>query len=137
MSALPSLLDAAIDRWDLDLGEPFRNGSAAWVAPVIRRMDGTEAVLKITLPHREARHEGEGLRVWNGEGSVGLLEEDADDYILLLERCRPGSQLRVDSSPAEELLVIGASSSTDSGGPPCLRTVRSRPWTKSVGSGQP
>lgn len=108
LATLPRLLDGAMDRWDLELGQPFRNGSAAWVAPVVRRTDSTEAVLKITLPHREAMHEGEGLRVWNGKGAVGLLEEDVEHYILLIERCRPGSQLRDDSAPAEERLVLGA-----------------------------
>ena len=36
--------------------------SAAWVAPVVRE-DGCKAVLKIGMPHTEADHEAEGLRL--------------------------------------------------------------------------
>lgn len=108
LSSLPSLLDRAVERWDLELGEPFRDGSAAWVAPATRRADGTEAVLKVTVPHREARFEGDGLRLWNGDGAVDLLAQDAGDDVLLLERCRPGTPLRDDQSSVEDRLVIGA-----------------------------
>ena len=64
--------------------------------------------LKITLPHPEARYEGEGLRVWAGDGVVRLFEEEAEDCALLVERCRPGTQLRDDTSPPETRLVAGA-----------------------------
>ena len=103
---LPELLDAAVERWDLDLGESFRMGSAAWVAPVRRRDEGYECVLKITLPHREARFEGAGLRAWDGDGAVRLLGEDACDYALLVERCWPGTQLQDDPSPKDDRLVV-------------------------------
>jgi len=56
----------------------------------------------------EARFEGAGLRAWNGDGAVRLLAEDAGDYALLVERCRPGTQLRDDPSPKEERLVAAA-----------------------------
>lgn len=105
---LPALLDAAVERWELELGEPFRNGSAAWVAPVRRRGDGPTCVLKITLPHREAKYEGAGPRVWNGAGAVRLLEENADDFALVVERCRPGTQLRDDRMPTKERLITAA-----------------------------
>lgn len=105
---LPALLDAAVERWELELGEPFRNGSAAWVAPARRRGDGSACVLKITLPHREAKYEGAGPRVWNGAGAVRLLEENADDFALVVERCRPGTQLRDDRMPTKERLITAA-----------------------------
>ena len=104
---LPALIDAAVERWELTVGEPFRSGSAAWVAAV-HRADGTEAVLKITLPHREARFEGDGLAVWAGEGAVRLLEAgDRDDYVLLIERCRPGVELQRTPMAPEERARIG------------------------------
>lgn len=124
LQKLPGLLDSAVERWDIELGEPFRAGSAAWVAPVRRRDDDSECVLKITLPHREARYEGAGLRVWNGDGAVRLLAEDVDGYALLVERCRPGTQLQTDPSPKEERLTAAAELAT-------------RLWRRPVPEGSP
>ncbi|HVF32781.1 MAG TPA: aminoglycoside phosphotransferase family protein, partial [Acidimicrobiales bacterium] len=107
LAALPGLLDAAAERWNLSIGVPFPGGSAAWAGPV-RRPDGTEAVLKVTLPHREARHEGEGLRTWDGNGAVFVYEEDPLSYTLLIERCRPGTELKYDPAPAEDRLAVAS-----------------------------
>jgi streptomycin 6-kinase len=101
-----------VARWDLELGEPFRGGSAAWAGPVRLRGDGgREAVLKITLPHREARFEGAGLRLWDGGGTVLLLDEHQDDDALLVERCRPGTDLNGTdgAGSADERLAAAAS----------------------------
>lgn len=108
LDELPTLLDAAITNWDLELGTPFASGSAAWAAPVVRRSDGVDAVLKVTMPHREARYEGEGLRLWNGEGTVKLLAEDRSSFTLLIERCRPGLQMKDDPAPVDDRLVAAA-----------------------------
>lgn len=107
LEGLPQLLDDAIERWDLTIGSPFQGGSAAWAGPVLRR-DGSEAVLKVTLPHREARFEGEGLRTWGGNGAVHLYEEDAPSYSLLIERCRPGTEITSDPSTPEDRLAIAS-----------------------------
>ena len=124
LARLPGLLRDAAERWDLELGAPFRGGSAAWAGPVVRRTDGTECVLKVTLPHREARFEGEGLAVWHGEGAVRLLAQHAEDYALLVERCRPGTDLHQDDAPAEDRLVVGA-------------TLLRRLWDRPVPDGAP
>ena len=54
---------------------------------------GAELVLKVAWPHPEALHEAEGLREWDGDGTVRLhasadLEEAS---ALLIERCIPGT----------------------------------------------
>jgi streptomycin 6-kinase len=51
-------------------------------------------VLKIAMPHMEGEHEIHGLRFWNGDPTVRLLEADDDLGAMLLERCRPGTTLR-------------------------------------------
>ena len=51
--------------------------SAAWVAPVTRA-DGSAAVLKLGMPHMEGEHETDGLRFWDGDPTVRLLEFDAE-----------------------------------------------------------
>jgi streptomycin 6-kinase len=78
--------------WNLTLGPRLPGGSAGEVRAVTRA-DGTPAVLKISLPHREARHEADALAAWSGNGAVRLLDRDDDRWALLLERCHPGTPL--------------------------------------------
>ena len=68
--------------------------SCAWVAPVAID-DGTAAVLKLGMPHMEGENEIDALRFWNGDASVRLLEADDALGAMLLERCDPGTALRV------------------------------------------
>jgi streptomycin 6-kinase len=79
----------------LSLHEPFDNheASCAWVARAERR-DGTPAVLKVGMPHTEGAHELQGLRFWDGNPTVRLLEADVDLNAMLLESCEPGFSLR-------------------------------------------
>ncbi|MFI2752341.1 aminoglycoside phosphotransferase family protein [Cellulomonas sp. P22] len=107
VAALPGLVARAVERWDLVPGEPFPDGAAAWTAPV-RRADGTEAVLKIVLPHDEARHEAAALREWAGRGTVRLLAHEPSDWALLLERVRPGRPLTASTLPADDRLRAAA-----------------------------
>lgn len=105
LAALPGLVHDLAAKWDIELGEPFHGGSAAWVAPASLK-DGRPAVLKVSWPHREAREEGTGLALWNGNGACRVYREDRDRYALLLERCVPGIPLtKVDRSPEERLLI--------------------------------
>jgi streptomycin 6-kinase len=90
LEALPRRVAELARRWSLRLGSPFE-AAYAWVAPA-RRADGTATVLKLALPHFEAEHESDGLRVWNGDGMVRLLEVDGH-HALLLERLSPGAPL--------------------------------------------
>ena len=124
LAGLPQLLTEATERWDLELGAPFRGGSAAWAAPVVRRGDGLDCVLKITLPHREAAYEGDGLAVWDGHGAVRLVAQHRHSYALLVERCRPGTDLNDDAAPPEDRLVLAA-------------TLLRRLWDRAVPEGAP
>ena len=71
LEQLPAAIREVQERWSLTLGDPFAHneGSCAWVAPVVRS-DGTQAVLKLGMPHMEATHEIQGLRFWAGDPSV-------------------------------------------------------------------
>jgi len=88
---LPSLLERAAGRWDLSLGEPFLL-SYNYVCAA-RRRDGPQAVLKIGVPNRELAGEINALRLYAGRGACRLLEADADEGMLLLERLQPGTML--------------------------------------------
>jgi streptomycin 6-kinase len=51
-------------------------------------------VFKVGMPHMEGEHELQGLRAWDGNGTVRVLEADADLNAMLLEACEPGVALR-------------------------------------------
>ena len=80
--------------------------TAAWVAPALRA-DGTAAVLKLGMPHFEAEHEIAGLRFWNGDPTVRLLEADEGLNAMLLERCEPGTVLRSLPEPEQDVAIAG------------------------------
>jgi streptomycin 6-kinase len=62
------------------------------VAPA-GKVDGVRAVLKVGMPHREARTEAAGLRFFAGQGAVRLLRADEEVFALVEERCEPGNEL--------------------------------------------
>jgi len=67
--------------------------SCAWVARVVLS-DGARAVLKLGMPHMEGMHELQGLRFWDGDPTVRLLDADGRLNAMLLEPCEPGTALR-------------------------------------------
>jgi streptomycin 6-kinase len=91
LSRLPSLLDDAARRWGLTTIQPVGNLSYNYVA--FARRGSEEVVLKIGVPNLEFISEMTALRIFNGDGAVRLLEADAQNYMLLLERLRPGKML--------------------------------------------
>jgi len=108
LEQLPTLVEELRELWELRLGPPYHGGSCSWAAPA-ERTDGTRVVLKVTWPHREARPEGEVLRLWAGDGAVLVHEHDPERHALLLERCEPGTELGAAGHlPAEERLLLGA-----------------------------
>jgi streptomycin 6-kinase len=73
--------------WGLELEEPFASAHA-FVAPA------GDVVLKVNEPwHFEAEFEADALALWDGNGAVRLLAHDPERRALLVERCRPGTQL--------------------------------------------
>jgi streptomycin 6-kinase len=106
---LPEVV-AVVERiWSVRVDEPFQpGGQTAWVAPA----SGTDhdLVVKIAWRHPEAAHEAEGLRIWDGNGTVRLhaVEEiDGSTLALLLERCRPGTTLETLPEPEQDLIIAG------------------------------
>jgi streptomycin 6-kinase len=106
LAALPERVEELTVRWGLRLGEPFEpGGTCSWVAPGTDD-EGRDVVLKVAWRHTEALHEAEGLAAVGGHGAVevyafehlphrsGALRGHADTTAMLLERCRPGSELR-------------------------------------------
>ncbi|HEX8944470.1 MAG TPA: aminoglycoside phosphotransferase family protein [Gemmatimonadaceae bacterium] len=108
MARLPTLLRDLADRWALTLTAPFDSDdvSCAWVA-VAAREDGSSAVLKVGMPHMEGEHEIQGLRFWDGDPTVLLLEADEAANAMLLERCEPGTSLRHVFEPDQDAVIAG------------------------------
>jgi streptomycin 6-kinase len=104
LARVPQLLQGCVEEWDLRLGDPYELGAAGYAVRV-ELSDGTPAVLKLIYPHREAEHEAEALRVWDGEGAVRLLAYDEGRWAMLLERCEPGTLL-AKAEPDEALAVL-------------------------------
>jgi len=66
--------------------------SFTYVAPA-QRKDGSSVVLKLGVPNDELTSEIDALRIYAGRGAVRLLESEADQGALLLERLQPGTML--------------------------------------------
>jgi streptomycin 6-kinase len=93
LARLPQHIARLEQEWGFRAGPAFDHGGAvSWVAPV-ELADGSQAVLKIGLPHEEARFEAQALRFLDGRGAVRLLRASEDGISLLLERCLPGTDL--------------------------------------------
>ncbi|MGB3441870.1 MAG: aminoglycoside phosphotransferase family protein [Actinophytocola sp.] len=122
LAGLPALTESCLARWGLTVDGPLTHGVCALVVPV--RRAGEPAVLKVTWPHDEARHEALALSLWDGDGAVRLLAADDDAWALLLERLDPGTTLR--HAPIEEALTVvtGMIKRLDRPAPPGVRHMR-------------
>jgi streptomycin 6-kinase len=106
LEKLPAMLEELRDRWSLRIGPPFdhANVTCSWVATV-ERADRTSAVLKLGMPHMEGAQEIQGLRFWNGNPTVQLLEADDDLGAMLLECCKPGDMLRSEPEFKQDVVI--------------------------------
>ncbi|GAC1534441.1 MAG: hypothetical protein NVS2B7_02580 [Herpetosiphon sp.] len=91
LRALPALLRACERRWHCHIGRPYTL-SYNYVAEATLQ-DGRAVAIKVGFPCRESRTEIEALRLYDGRGSVRLLDADLTAGLLLLERLKPGTLL--------------------------------------------
>jgi streptomycin 6-kinase len=92
LRSLNSIVEECAARWSLEVGPPFLPLSYNYVASATRA-DGARLVLKVCFPDAEAATEREALRLFDGHGSVRMLDSDAEHGALLLERLEPGTKL--------------------------------------------
>lgn len=90
---LPSLIALIEEKWHIRVGEPIGVLTYNYVVPATR-VDRTEAILKLGVPGDHFAREGECLRRYDGQGAPYLLEYDYQLGAMLLERVRPGTDLR-------------------------------------------
>ena len=109
LETLPSLIEELAAGWSLTLSEPFEpGGQTAWVAPATSAAHG-DVVLKVAWRHMESESEADGLREWDGDGAVRLLEHETrpDSSALLLERCAPGTLLAARPEQEQDVVISG------------------------------
>lgn len=108
LQRLPEVVSELQHRWSLTLAEPLSGDdvTCSWVAPADRR-DRTRVVLKLGMPHMEGEQEIRGLRFWEGEPTVRLLESDDQLNAMLLERCEPGTVLRHLPEAEQDVVIAG------------------------------
>ena len=103
LTLLPGLVEESLAQWDLvPDGDPM-HGVVALVLPV-RRRDDSPAVLKVSWPHTDARHEHLALQHWAGRGAVRLLAANPARWALLLERLDAHRDLHV--LPIDEACAV-------------------------------
>ncbi|MFJ6671659.1 aminoglycoside phosphotransferase family protein [Actinosynnema sp. NPDC091369] len=95
-AALPNQAADVLDRWVLRPDGSAGNGMASLVLPVVRA-DGTPAVVKLHPVTEDNAAAAIGLRAWDGDGAVRLL--DHEPGAMLLERLDASRAL---SSPADD-----------------------------------
>ncbi|MFJ7768871.1 aminoglycoside phosphotransferase family protein [Streptomyces sp. NPDC097107] len=105
IDGLPALAAGLLDRWELRLDGPSMHGWAALVLPVVRP-DGTPAVLKLQILDEETEGEPVALRLWDGDGTVRLLDHDPATGTMLLERLDASRALSHVEDSREAVLVI-------------------------------
>jgi streptomycin 6-kinase len=108
IAALPGLAADVLDHWALRLDGPAGHGMASLVLPVICA-DGTPGALKLQPVSEENAAAPIGLRAWNGEGVVRLLDYDPDTGAMLLERLdatRPLSSVADDTAALQILAEL-------------------------------
>ncbi|MFE1500078.1 aminoglycoside phosphotransferase family protein, partial [Streptomyces albidoflavus] len=125
VAGLPALAEGSIRRWGLRVTGPSMYGVASLVLPVERVADGTRAALKMQLLDEETEGEPIGLRAWDGDGVVRLLDHDPGNGTMLLERLDDARPLTSLTDTREALGVVAGllARLTAVPAPPGLRTL--------------
>ncbi|MEQ1763229.1 MAG: aminoglycoside phosphotransferase family protein [Pyrinomonadaceae bacterium] len=95
LADLPLTVAMLEEKWGVTTKAAFEKGEYNFVAPA--RSESVDAVLKVSPPYPtiEIFAEAEFLRNLNGKGAARLLEVDAVNRAILIERIRPGVTMDV------------------------------------------
>ncbi|MEU3525590.1 aminoglycoside phosphotransferase family protein [Streptomyces sp. NPDC038707] len=106
LARLPSAAEEAVARRGLTVERVQLPGGRSSLVVLVRRPDGTPAVLKLAPPRARPESERAALAHWAGLGAVHLLEDGTQDGALLLERLHPDVSVR--SLPEAKALLEAA-----------------------------
>ncbi len=105
LEALPDFLKNIEKKRSITLGEPFKNLSYNYTA-VATMQDGKSVVFKCGVPNKALTTEIAALKHYDGHGAVQLLDANAEEGWLLLERCEPGETLQIIESDADVIKIL-------------------------------
>jgi len=106
LDKLPALAQQAVDLRELTVERVQAPGGRSSLVVLVRRADGTPAVLKLAPERARPHSERAALAHWDGRGAVSLLDPDDTRGVLLLERLHP--DLSVRSLPEAKALLEAA-----------------------------
>ncbi|MGW0510809.1 aminoglycoside phosphotransferase family protein [Streptomyces olivaceoviridis] len=106
LARLPAAAERAVAQRELTVERVQVPGGRSSLVVLVRRADGTPAVLKLAPPRARPQSERAALAHWGGLGAVQLLESEAEDGALLLERLHPDVSVR--SLPEAKALLEAA-----------------------------
>ena len=105
VDALPSLFQKITEEWKLEnVGHYFKHSTCSYVVPCVTQ-NHMPAILKLGLPHPEALHEADALKILSGDPTVQLLKYDEATGAMLLEKCSPGTHLRTKPEPFQDEII--------------------------------
>jgi streptomycin 6-kinase len=106
LEKLPETARQAVALRELTVERVQVPGGRSSLVVLVRRPDGTPAVLKLAPPRSRPESERAALAHWGGLGAVTLLEEPSAEGVLLLERLHPDVSVR--SLPEAKALLEAA-----------------------------
>ncbi|SNX64395.1 streptomycin 6-kinase [Streptomyces sp. TLI_55] len=106
LEKLPEAAQQAVALRELTVERVQVPGGRSSLVVLVRRADGTPAVLKLAPPRFRPEAERAALTHWDGLGAVQLLEPYAGEGVLLLERLHPDVSVR--SLPEAKALLEAA-----------------------------
>jgi streptomycin 6-kinase len=106
LAELPKAAERAVAERELTVERVQVPGGRSSLVLLVRRADGTPAVLKLAPPRARPESERAALAHWGGLGAVELLDDGAAEGVLLLERLHPDVSVR--SLPEAKALLEAA-----------------------------
>ncbi|MFE5189363.1 aminoglycoside phosphotransferase family protein [Streptomyces sp. NPDC056628] len=106
LEELPRATRRAVELRELTVERVQLPGGRSSLVVLVRRADGTPAVLKLAPPRARPESERAALAHWGGTGAVQLIEPFVTEGVLLLERLRPDRSVR--SLPEARALLEAA-----------------------------
>ncbi|MCD7444016.1 aminoglycoside phosphotransferase family protein [Streptomyces lincolnensis] len=106
LERLPGTAERAVALRELTVERVQVPGGRSSLVVLVRRPDGTPAVLKLAPPRARPESERAALAHWGGLGAVELLEPAVTEGVLFLERLHPDVSVR--SLPEAKALLEAA-----------------------------
>ncbi|MFE7171747.1 aminoglycoside phosphotransferase family protein [Streptomyces sp. NPDC057616] len=106
LEKLPEVAQQAVALRELTVERVQVPGGRSSLVALVRRPDGTPAVLKLAPPRARPESERAALAHWGGTGAVQLLDDPPVEGVLLLERLHPDVSVR--SLPEAKALLEAA-----------------------------